>query len=90
MRLDVLSEMPRPWAAQVMRWRRINRGKRKTIDDGRIVPDNNEEYFLYQTLAGTWPMPGNASLAPNDWALGREERLAYIARIQELHAEGGA
>jgi (1->4)-alpha-D-glucan 1-alpha-D-glucosylmutase len=27
-------------------------------------------------------MPRNASLAPNDWALGREERLAYIARIQ--------
>lgn len=83
MRLDVLSEMPRPWAAQVMRWRRINRGKRKVIDDGRIVPDNNEEYFLYQTLAGTWPMPSNATLAPNDWALGREERLAYIARIQD-------
>jgi (1->4)-alpha-D-glucan 1-alpha-D-glucosylmutase len=88
MRLDVLSEMPRPWAAQVMRWRRINRAKRKTIDDGHIVPDHNEEYFLYQTLAGTWPMPGAAALAtndgaPNDWALDREERLAYIARIQE-------
>jgi len=83
MRLDVLSEMPRPWAAQVMRWRRINRAKRKALDDARIVPDNNEEYFLYQTLAGTWPMPGIASLAPNDWVLGREERLAYIARIQQ-------
>ena len=83
MRLDVLSEMPRPWAAQVMRWRRINRAKRKTIDDGRIVPDNNEEYFLYQTLAGTWPMPASASFSPTDWALSREERLAYIARIQE-------
>jgi (1->4)-alpha-D-glucan 1-alpha-D-glucosylmutase len=83
MRLDVLSEMPRPWAAQVMRWRRINRAKRKTIDDGHIVPDNNEEYLLYQTLVGTWPMPRNASLAPNDWALNREDRLAYIARIQD-------
>jgi len=82
MRLDVLSEMPRPWAAQVMRWRRINRAKRKTIDDGRIVPDNNEEYFLYQTLAGTWPMPASASFSPSDWALSREERLAFTARIQ--------
>jgi (1->4)-alpha-D-glucan 1-alpha-D-glucosylmutase len=83
MRLDVLSEMPRPWAAQVMRWRRINRAKRKVIDDGHTVPDHNEEYFLYQTLAGTWPMPGNSTFVPNDWALGREERLAYIGRIQE-------
>jgi (1->4)-alpha-D-glucan 1-alpha-D-glucosylmutase len=84
MRLDVLSEVPRPWAAQVMRWRRINRAKRRTIDDGHIVPDHNEEYFLYQTLVGTWPMPRQiSSLVPNDWVLNREERLAYIARIQE-------
>jgi (1->4)-alpha-D-glucan 1-alpha-D-glucosylmutase len=83
MRLDVLSEMPRPWAAQVMRWRRINRAKRRTIENGNVVPDNNEEYFLYQTLVGTWPMPANASFAPGDWALSREERVAYIARIQE-------
>jgi (1->4)-alpha-D-glucan 1-alpha-D-glucosylmutase len=83
MRLDVLSEMPRPWAAQVMRWRRINRAKRRTIDDGHLVPDNNEEYLLYQTLAGTWPMPAKSSLAARDWALNREARVAYIARIQE-------
>jgi (1->4)-alpha-D-glucan 1-alpha-D-glucosylmutase len=83
MRLDVLSEMPRPWAAQVMRWRRIHRGKRKTVEDGHLVPDNNEEYLLYQTLVGTWPMARKSSLAPEDWALRREERLTYIARIQD-------
>jgi (1->4)-alpha-D-glucan 1-alpha-D-glucosylmutase len=83
MRLDVLSEIPRPWAALVMRWRRINRAKRKTIGDGRIVPDSNEEYFLYQTLAGTWPLPRSSSFSPSDWALGRDQRLAYVARIQE-------
>ena len=83
MRLDVLSEMPRPWAAQVMRWRRINRAKRKTIDDGRVVPDHNEEYLLYQTLVGSWPMPAKSSLEPDEWALNREERLAYTTRIQE-------
>ncbi len=83
MRLDVLSEMPRPWAAQVMRWRRINRARRRPIKDASGIPDNNEEYFLYQTLAGTWPMPRQTSLTAADWALSREERLAYIARIQE-------
>jgi len=83
MRLDVLSEMPRPWAAQVMRWRRIHRARRKMTEGGSVAPDNNEEYFLYQTLVGTWPMPAKASLAPADWALSREERVAYIARIQQ-------
>ena len=57
MRLDVLSEIPRLWAAQVLRWRRSNRGKKRTLSDGRTVPDANEEYLLYQTLVGTWPLP---------------------------------
>ena len=54
-RLNVLSEMPRDWSAAVMRWRRTNEGKKITISDGRVVPDANEEYLLYQTLAGAWP-----------------------------------
>lgn len=54
-RLNVLSEMPRDWSAAVMRWRRTNEGKRVTISDGRVVPDANEEYLLYQTLVGAWP-----------------------------------
>ena len=55
-RLDVLSEMPSTWAAQVMKWRRINRNRKVRLPDGRIVPDNNEEYLLYQTLTGVWPL----------------------------------
>lgn len=81
MRLDVLSEMPRPWAAQAMRWRRINRTKKRALPDGRIVPDSNEEYLLYQTLIGTWPVrvvdgAPSAKLSP-------EERAGYINRIRE-------
>jgi (1->4)-alpha-D-glucan 1-alpha-D-glucosylmutase len=55
-RLNVLSEMPRLWSAFVMRARRINRSKKITISDGRTVPDANEEYLLYQTLIGMWPL----------------------------------
>ncbi|HWK31614.1 MAG TPA: malto-oligosyltrehalose synthase [Terriglobales bacterium] len=54
-RLDVLSEMPKQWSQQVMRWRRTNLPKKIELEDGRIAPDANEEYFLYQTLVGTWP-----------------------------------
>ena len=66
MRLDVLSEMPRLWAAQVLRWRRSNRGKKRTLSDGRTVPDANEEYLLYQTLVGTWPLPAEEADA-SEW-----------------------
>ena len=54
-RLAVLSEIPKPWSQQAMRWKRTNLPKKIQLEDGRVVPDANEEYFLYQTLVGTWP-----------------------------------
>jgi len=55
-RLNVLSEIPKLWSAFVARARRLNRNRKITISDGRIVPDANEEYLLYQTLVGMWPL----------------------------------
>jgi (1->4)-alpha-D-glucan 1-alpha-D-glucosylmutase len=81
MRLDVLSEIPRPWAAQVMRWRRINRTRKRTLSDGRVVPDYNEEYLLYQTLIGTWPVR-KVNGAPSA-KFSAEERTAYTSRIRD-------
>jgi (1->4)-alpha-D-glucan 1-alpha-D-glucosylmutase len=53
-RLNVLSEMPEVWARHVGHWQQINREHRRQLD-GRIVPDGNEEYLLYQTILGAWP-----------------------------------
>ncbi len=72
-RLDVLSEMPRNWAAQVMKWRRINRNRKSELSDGRTVPDNNEEYLLYQTLVGAWPLRMQ----------NEQERIEFLHRIQQ-------
>jgi (1->4)-alpha-D-glucan 1-alpha-D-glucosylmutase len=54
-RLDVLSEMPREWQRVLRHWQRLNRRLRSVVDDTRI-PGANEEYLIYQTLIGTWPM----------------------------------
>src|ERR1041385_4083116 len=72
-RLDVLSEMPKVWAAHALRWRRANRLRKRMLPDGRQVPDGNEEYFLYQTLVGTWPFEFSSDT----------EREEYIERIQQ-------
>jgi (1->4)-alpha-D-glucan 1-alpha-D-glucosylmutase len=37
------------------RWSRINKRK-KGVVDGQAVPNRNEEYLLYQTLIGAWPI----------------------------------
>ena len=45
----------------------------RTLADGRIVPDDNEEYLLYQTLVGAWPMR----------MVSEEERTEFVRRIQQ-------
>jgi (1->4)-alpha-D-glucan 1-alpha-D-glucosylmutase len=54
-RLNVLSEVPEEWRQGLLRWSRINKRK-KFVIDGQWIPDRNEEYLIYQTLAGAWPI----------------------------------
>ena len=53
-RIDVISEMPAAWRLAVRRWSRINRSKKRTVE-GEPAPSRNDEYLLYQTLAGSFP-----------------------------------
>lgn len=50
-RLAALTEVPSRWRTVLNRWARIN-ASLKT----RNLPDRNTEYFLYQTIIGTWPI----------------------------------
>lgn len=54
-RINVLSEIPVKWYEAVRRWSRINSSK-KTVSGGMEMPDHNDEYLLYQTLLGIWPL----------------------------------
>ncbi len=72
-RIHVLSELPRDWRRRVLAWRRLNRRRKQTID-GQVVPDANEEYLLYQTLLGTWPLG----------ALSAESLAVFTERIQQF------
>jgi len=60
-RLDVLSEIPLEWGVRIAKWRRFNRAKRQHRA-GRPVPSRTEEYLLYQTLVGTWPVLDRAAV----------------------------
>ena len=55
MRINVLSEVPQEWEAALKRWSAWNQSKKRLVN-GLAVPDPNEEYFLYQTLIGAWPL----------------------------------
>jgi (1->4)-alpha-D-glucan 1-alpha-D-glucosylmutase len=54
-RVNVLSEMHDEWKDCLIRWRRMNKKKKMSVE-GQDMPDRNEEYLLYQTLLGAWPV----------------------------------
>jgi (1->4)-alpha-D-glucan 1-alpha-D-glucosylmutase len=54
-RINVLSELPVLWRRRVRRWRELNHTKKRLVD-GQDAPTRNDEYLLYQTLIGAWPI----------------------------------
>ena len=73
-RMVSLSELADLWRRSLVRWRNSNRRWKKQLDEME-APDANEEYLLYQTLLGSWPVAAN----------GEAERNAspeYVQRIQ--------
>jgi (1->4)-alpha-D-glucan 1-alpha-D-glucosylmutase len=81
-RMDVLSEIPGEWRAAVNRWSRGNASK-KTPVDRQPAPDRNEEYLLYQTLVGAWPMEDPDHPLPprsEEFRQFRERMVAYMRK----------
>jgi len=78
-RMVAISEIPQLWRASLQRWRVINRRAKQNVDEAE-APDGNEEYLVYQTLLGTWPMESNGSAAAT---VGPE----YIERVQAYMAK---
>ena len=70
-RINVLSEIPEEWEQNVRNWMELNRSLKVDVE-GQAAPDANEEYFLYQSLVGAWPMEG----------LNDRNRLEFSERIR--------
>ncbi|QHI97356.1 malto-oligosyltrehalose synthase [Xylophilus rhododendri] len=56
-RLDVLSEIPDAWGAAIERWSGHAESLHAVVD-GAPAPSRNDEYLLWQTLVGAWPLVG--------------------------------
>jgi (1->4)-alpha-D-glucan 1-alpha-D-glucosylmutase len=54
-RINVLSELPDKWNDAIFIWCRLNKSK-KSIVHGELCPSKNDEYMLYQTMIGIWPL----------------------------------
>ena len=74
-RLNALSEMPDEWGQRVARWHIYNRALRGEAD-GKPAPSLRDEYFLYQSIVGTWPMQAGTVLRSS------ELRRSYVERLK--------
>lgn len=83
-RINVLSEIPDLWKQRIKRWQRFNRRHTRQLN-GDAAPNRNDEYLLYQTLMGTWPI----SKPTEQEVIRYQERIeAYMlkaAREAKLH-----
>ncbi len=80
-RINVISEIPDEWNLRVKKWYNMNL-KYKKEHNGRFFPDKNDEYFLYQTLIGTFPFEGK----PDDEFKKRIKEYAIkVVREAKVH-----
>src|SRR5438477_4352680 len=78
-RMLAISEIPQLWGRSLQKWRTANRRFKKEIDEAE-APDAGEEYLLYQTLLGTWPVDVDGMPAPS---VSKE----FVSRIQGYMAK---
>lgn len=72
-RINVLSEIPREWGSNLKKWQKVNKQRKKNIN-GKYMPDENDEYFIYQTLLGAFPF------AERDLPFFMERMKTYIVK----------
>jgi (1->4)-alpha-D-glucan 1-alpha-D-glucosylmutase len=83
-RINVLSEIPDLWEERVRRWAELNAEKRPA-EEGEPVPDRNDEYLLYQTLVGAWPLGGTEDQAHQDFVARVQRYMDKATREAKVH-----
>ena len=83
-RINVLSEIPEEWNRALHRWRELNRGLKGSLE-GAEAPDANEEYLIYQTLVGTWPLEGVSDESRGDYTRRLQEYMRKALKEAKLH-----
>ncbi len=69
-RINVLTELQAEWRSHARRWARIARAHKREVE-GQPAPSAGDEYLLYQTLVGAWPLE----------PVGDDARRAFAGRV---------
>ncbi len=83
-RINVLSEIPDKWYRAISRWGEINRDRKTRIEEEE-VPGANEEYLLYQTLVGAWPLEPMDASTQSGFTRRIQEYIIKAMREAKVH-----
>jgi (1->4)-alpha-D-glucan 1-alpha-D-glucosylmutase len=81
-RLGVLSACPQEWGERVRHWRAVTEELRRDGEGGR-APDHQEQYLIFQTLLGAWPIDARRLEAYLEKAL--RERKVTTSWVDQNH-----
>ena len=80
-RLNVLPDIAAEWFKTINEWRQMNRSLKQVG-----APDANDEYLIYQTLIGAYPMPGESE---DNFKERLQQYLEKTMREAKLHSDWG-
>jgi (1->4)-alpha-D-glucan 1-alpha-D-glucosylmutase len=83
-RIGTLAGMAQEWRARVFHWRLVNEPLRSEVG----APDANEEYLIYQTLVGAWPLEPERLLAYMEKAMREAKLNTSWTEVNELWEAG--
>ena len=83
LRINTLTELPSEWMKETARWRYANEAYKSAIDDRGEWPEANFEYFIYQTMLGTYPF--HATPEEEDYEARLKAFLLKAAREAKGH-----
>jgi (1->4)-alpha-D-glucan 1-alpha-D-glucosylmutase len=75
LRLNALCEFPEQWKNFVRQWMTMNKKFHTRMPSGNMAPGINDEYYIYQAIAGGFPEDGEVT---EEWV---ERILAYYTKV---------
>lgn len=84
-RITVLSELAEEWDKYLKRWVRLNKNKKRLVDD-ELAPSRNDEYLLYQTLLGAWPLEQQSAFADDSLRERIENYMLKAVKEAKVHS----
>lgn len=89
MRINALAEMPGEWIQAVNNWRQANTPY-ITLVDSKPAPSTNDEYFIYQSLIGSFPEDLQVTQEYIDRSLAFIEKALREAKVETTYDEPNA